>query len=76
MKTLTKKQLETLKYIYAFIAKNDRSPTWREIAEGVGVASTNAVHLRIQSLKSKGYLYYIPGKAKSIRVVFVPKEAA
>lgn len=56
MKNLTKKQSEVLRFIQAFIKDYDYSPSYREIAEGMGLSSPATIHQHLQTLKSKGYL--------------------
>lgn len=56
MRSLTKRQSETLRFITAFIKDYDYSPSYREIAEGLGLSSPATVHQHIQVLKSKGFL--------------------
>lgn len=53
---LTKRQKEALDFIAGFIATNDYSPSFEEIAEGLGLASIATVHKHMTALESKGYL--------------------
>lgn len=56
MGNLTKRQSEILRFITAFIKDYDYSPSYREIAEGLGLSSPATVHQHIHVLKSKGFL--------------------
>lgn len=56
MGNLTKRQSEILKFIKNFIKDYDYSPSYREIAEGMGLSSPATIHQHLQVLKSKGYL--------------------
>ncbi len=53
---LTRRQKEVLDFIADFIAHNGYSPSFEEIAEGVGLASIATVHKHLTGLESKGYL--------------------
>ena len=54
--TLTKRQSEILNFVKSFMQDYDYSPSYREIAEGMGLSSPATVHQHLQTLKSKGYL--------------------
>jgi len=56
MSELTKRQTEILRFITTFVKDNDYSPSFREIAEGVGVSSPATVHQHVQALREKGFL--------------------
>ena len=56
MGILTKRQTEIMKFIKSFIKDNDYSPSYREIAEGMGLSSPATIHQHLQVLKTKGYL--------------------
>ncbi len=56
MSKLTKRQSEILKFVKEFIRDYDYSPSYREIADGVGVSSPATIHQHLQLLKSKGFL--------------------
>jgi repressor LexA len=53
---LTKRQWEALDFISRFLAENEYSPSFEEIAEGLGLASIATVHKHLTSLEAKGYL--------------------
>ncbi len=53
---LTKRQKEVLDFISGFITTNEYSPSFEEIAEGLGLASIATVHKHLTALESKGYL--------------------
>ena len=53
---LTKKQKEILDVIVAYVTDHGYSPSYREIAESVGVSSTATVHEHVKNLETKGYL--------------------
>jgi repressor LexA len=53
---LTRRQKEVLDFIADFLAHNGYSPSFEEIAEGIGLASIATVHKHLTALDSKGYL--------------------
>ncbi len=53
---LTRRQKEVLDFIVGFIHSNGYSPSFEEIADGVGLASIATVHKHLTALDSKGYL--------------------
>ena len=54
--TLTKRQSEILKFIKDFMRDSDYAPSYREIADGVGLSSPATIHQHVQLLKQKGYV--------------------
>ncbi len=53
---LTKKQAEVLRFIREYVAAHEYAPSYREIAQGLGVSSPATIFEHIQSLKAKGFL--------------------
>jgi len=53
---LTRRQREVLDYIAEFISTNEYSPSFEEIAHGMGLASIATVHKHLSALETKGYL--------------------
>jgi len=53
---LTKRQHEVLEFIAGFLAENEYSPSFEEIAHGLGLASIATVHKHLTALEQKGYL--------------------
>jgi repressor LexA len=67
MNDLSPRQFEIYQYILDYRQRENSPPTFREIAEGIGVSlSTTRVHIR--TLKGKGYITW-DGRARSIRVI-------
>ncbi len=56
MKSLTKRQRQLLDFIEAHIAENGYPPSIREMAEHMGIRSTNGVNDHLKALERKGYL--------------------
>ena len=65
---LAEKQLELLEIIKAFISDNAYAPTHQELADIRGVR-VNAVSIGIVALKKKGYVDWIEGKSRTLRVI-------
>lgn len=86
---LTKKQAETLRFIREYLAAHEYAPSYRDIAEGLGVSSPATIFEHIQSLKAKGFLDTdgrkgrslelspkVAGLAKAVRLPLVGRIAA
>ncbi|MBU1126526.1 MAG: transcriptional repressor LexA [Patescibacteria group bacterium] len=71
---LTKKQREVLDFIESFIQENGYTPSYREIADGLGLSSPATVHQHIQTLCEKGVINTgDDGAARSIELVETEK---
>jgi repressor LexA len=53
---LTLRQRKVLDYVAEFISRQGYSPSYEEIAEGLGLASLATVHKHLTTLCNKGYL--------------------
>jgi repressor LexA len=53
---LTRRQKEVLDFIVGFLKENEFSPSFEEIADGMGLASIATVHKHLTALETKGYL--------------------
>lgn len=69
MNGLTKRQYQTLQFIKSFIKKNGFSPTYEEIAQGIGVAHKSRVFYLLRGLKERGAVSMLPNRQRTIRVV-------
>ena len=63
---LTKRQLAVLQFIRKFLESEGRSPTLKEIAEGVGSSAVSTIHKHVQHLMDKGFLDRSHGKGNNI----------
>jgi SOS regulatory protein LexA len=63
---LTKRQLAVLQHIRKFLESEGRSPTLKEIAEGVGSSAVSTIHKHVQHLIDKGFLDRSHGKGNNI----------
>ena len=68
MKTrnLTKRQQAVLAFITRFLEEEGRSPTLKEIAEGVGSSAVSTIHKHVQHLMDKGFLDRSHGRGNNI----------
>lgn len=67
---LTKKQREVLDFIERFVQENGYTPSYREIAKGLGLSSPSTVYQHIQALCEKGVINTAEdGSARSIELV-------
>lgn len=70
---LTKRQAETLTFIAGFIRKKGYSPSYAEIAIGIGTAHKSEVHRIVHALRDRGAITFVEGAHRSI---YVPGVAA
>lgn len=68
MNKLTKRQSEILKFITNFVKDYDYSPSYREIAEGMGLSSPATIHQHLQLMKSKGFLWFDPEAPRGLEL--------
>jgi SOS regulatory protein LexA len=65
---LTKRQLAVLQFIRTFLQDEGRSPTLKEIADGVGSSAVSTIHKHVQHLMEKGFLDRSHGSGNNIVV--------
>ncbi len=61
---ITPKQKEVLDFIVDFIHERGYSPSYREIAQGLNLASPSTIHLHIQALRERGFLRATSGEGR------------
>ena len=66
---LTARQAEILEIIRDFLAETGRPPSRPELAQRLGVASTNGVFKHLDALAKKGAIELVPNAARGIRVI-------
>jgi repressor LexA len=73
---LTRRQKEVMDFLSSFIANKGYSPSYEEIATGLGLASLATVHKHIQALEAKQYLRRSYNHSRSLEVAerFVAEE--
>jgi len=70
---LTKKQRRVIDYISSFQELNKYSPSYEEIAEGLGYRSKGTVHKHLKNLLDKGVITKEWNKSRSVEIV--PEES-
>ncbi len=75
MKTanLTKRQQAVWQFIQAFLREEGRSPTLKEIADGVGSGAVSTIHKHVQHLIDKGFLERSHGSGNNIVLAGAPE---
>ena len=75
---LTRRQKEVMDYLTGFIKKHGYSPSYEEIANGLGLASLATVHKHVQALEAKQYLRRNYNHSRSLEISerFVTEEKA
>lgn len=65
---LTKRQKQVLDFVADFVEKNGYSPSYEELAEGLGLASLATVHKHVRALETKHYLTRGYNQSRSLEV--------
>jgi repressor LexA len=65
---LTRRQKEVMDFLSSFIGERGYSPSYEEIASGLGLASLATVHKHIQALEAKQYLRRNYNHSRSLEV--------
>jgi len=76
---LTRRQLSVIQFIRTFLEEEGRSPTLKEIADGVGSNAVSTIHKHVQHLIEKGFLERSHGKGNNIvlaEMAAEPREEA
>ena len=66
---ITKRQKEVLDFLSGFTSQNGYSPSYEEIATGLGLNSLATVHKHVTNLQSKGLLQRSHNRSRSIDVL-------
>ncbi|MDE3104933.1 MAG: transcriptional repressor LexA [Acidobacteriota bacterium] len=66
---ITRRQKEVLDFLSSFTQKNGYSPSYEEIANGLGLSSLATVHKHITNLQKKGLLQRAHNRSRSIDVL-------
>lgn len=65
---LTRRQKELMDFVVKFVSDQGYSPSYEEIASGMGLASLATVHKHIQALEAKNYLRRNYNHSRSLEV--------
>ena len=66
---ITRRQKEVLDFLSGFTAQNGYSPSYEEIASGLGLNSLATVHKHVTNLQGKGLLQRAHNRSRSIDVL-------
>src|SRR6202161_2085716 len=66
---ITRRQKEVIDFLSSFTQKNGYSPSYEEIANGLGLSSLATVHKHITNLHNKGMLQRAHNRSRSIAVI-------
>lgn len=66
---ITRRQKEVIDFLSSFTQKNGYSPSYEEIASGLGLSSLATVHKHITNLQNKGLLQRAHNRSRSIDVL-------
>lgn len=66
---ITRRQKDVLDFLSGFTQKNGYSPSYEEIAQGLGLNSLATVHKHITNLQNKGLLQRAHNRSRSIDVL-------
>lgn len=66
MKAVSARRLEVLQFIHRFREENNYAPSRREMADGLGLASTSGVADHLNALERRGLVRLHPGKSRSL----------
>ena len=65
---LTRRQKEVMDFLSKFIDQHGYSPSYEEIASGLGLASLATVHKHVQALEAKQYLRRSYNHSRSLEI--------
>jgi repressor LexA len=66
---ITRRQKEVIDFLSGFTQKNGYSPSYEEIATGLGLSSLATVHKHVTNLQNKGLLQRAHNRSRSIDVL-------
>jgi repressor LexA len=66
---ITRRQKEVIDFLSSFTQKNGYSPSYEEIASGLGLSSLATVHKHVTNLQNKGLLQRAHNRSRSIDVL-------
>jgi repressor LexA len=66
---ITRRQKEVIDFLSSFTSQNGYSPSYEEIAQGLGLSSLATVHKHVTNLQNKGLLLRAHNRSRSIDVL-------
>ncbi len=73
---LTRKQRELLVYLNSQIEETGISPSFEDMKTALGLKSKSGIHRHLTSLVERGFVERLPNRARALRVIQMPEEAA
>ena len=74
MESLTPAQKELYDWLVEYIKSTQHAPSIRQMMKAMNLRSPAPVQSRLERLRSKGYIDWIDGKARTIRVLHQPEK--
>ena len=65
----TNMERKILNFILKHQKKNMRSPSYRQIANFLGLKTTNSIHKYLYRLKENGYVDFVPAMKQNVKVI-------
>jgi len=65
----TDAQKRVLKHLSTFIEKEGYVPSYRQLIKDMGLASTSTVKKHLDKLKEKGYITWIVGQLRTLKII-------
>ena len=69
MESLTKAQKELYDWLVEYIETNQYAPSIRQMMKAMNLRSPAPIQSRLERLRSKGYISWAEGKARTIRIL-------
>ncbi|PSB01091.1 transcriptional repressor LexA [Merismopedia glauca] len=69
METLTEAQQELYDWLVDYIREHRHAPSIRQMMQGMDLRSPAPIQSRLEHLKAKGYIEWLEGKARTIRIL-------
>lgn len=74
MESLTPAQKELYDWLVEYIKATQHAPSIRQMMKGMNLRSPAPVQSRLERLRNKGYIDWIDGKARTIRILHQPEK--
>lgn len=73
---LTQRQLQLLRFIYAYVAEHGVPPSFDEMRAALRLRSKSGIHRLISGLEERGYIRRLAYRARAIEILKPPLEMA
>jgi repressor LexA len=74
MEHLTEAQQELYEWLAEYIRTHQHSPSIRQMMQAMNLKSPAPIQSRLEHLRTKGYIEWSEGKARTIRILASPKQ--